>query len=429
MSITKQYARYVSQNILGMIGISIYILADTFFISMAEGTFGIAALNLVLPLYSVIYAIGAMIGVGSAIQFAILRARGDKKADEYFSNAIWWVLIISIIFIVAGVLFPEKIMEILGGDATIVAVGTPYTRVFMCFTPFFMLNYVFGSFVRNDDDPALAMAATLISSLVNIVFDYILMFPCQMGMAGAALATGISPVIGVLICSIHFGKKKNTLKFVWKKPSLKKCIGACRLGVSSFIGELSSGVTTAVYNWLILDIAGNTGVAAYGVVANSALVGTSIFNGIAQGSQPLISESYGKGDTIATKKVLRLSIGTAIAVFIIIFGAILLWAKPIVAVFNSEKSLELAGYAETGIILYFIGFLFAGMNIAVCGYLSATDQAKAAFAASISRGIIAIVVCAIILANLLGMTGVWISFATAELVTFLLLLYLLKKKK
>lgn len=428
MSINKQFARYVSQNILGMMGVSLYILADTFFISMAEGTNGITALNLVLPLYAIIYAIGAMVGVGSAIRYSICNARGDGEAKRYFSNAIFWILILSVPFMIVGGFFPAMVVETLGGDSTIVAVGAPYTRVFMLFTPFFMLNSTVNAFVRNDDDPSLAMTATLLSSLFNIVFDYVLMFPLGLGMTGAALATGFSPVVGVAICGIHFLKKKNTLTFVWQLPSVKKLLSSCQLGVSAFVGELSSGVTTAVYNWLILELAGNVGVAAYGVVANTALVATSMFNGIAQGSQPLISESYGKGDTKSANKVLKLSLVTAIVMALVILAGILVWAEPIVAIFNSEKSVELATYAIVGIKLYFIGFIFAGINIAVCGYLSATGQAQGAFIASIARGFVAIVVCAIIMAILLGMTGVWLSFAVAEIVTCVILLLLWHKK-
>lgn len=429
MSLNKQFARYVSQNILGMMGVSLYILADTFFISMAEGTDGITALNLVLPLYAVIYAIGAMVGVGSAIRYSISKAQGAEDAKKYFASAILWVLILSIPFMLAGGFFPEKIMALLGGDAVIVAVGTPYTRVFMVFTPFFMLNSTINAFVRNDDDPSLSMAATLSSSLFNIVFDYVLMFPLGMGMTGAALATGFSPVVGVAICSLHFFKKKNTLRFVGHVPSVKRLIGSCQLGISAFVGELSSGVTTAVYNWLILEIAGNIGVAAYGVVANTALVATSMFNGVAQGSQPLISEAYGKGDMKSANKVLRLSLVTAVVMALVILAGIVVLAEPIVAVFNSEQSIELAEYAIIGIKLYFIGFIFAGINIAGCGYLSATGQAKGAFFASISRGFVAIILCAIVMAMLFGMTGVWLSFAAAEVVTVLVLIYILYSNK
>ena len=417
MALKKQFARYVSQNILGMMGISFYILADVFFISLAPGANGVTALNLVLPIFSIIYAFGSMIGIGSAICYGIRKAQEDENANVYFSNSIFWVLLTSVPFLIAGGFFPSQIMRLLGGDATIVEIGSSYARTVMLFTPFLMLNTTVNAFVRNDGDPSLAMAATLFSSIFNVVFDYILMFPLGLGMMGAGLATGSSPVIGLIICSAHFFKKKNTLRFIWRFPSVKRLLGACKLGISAFLGELSSGVTTTVYNWLILGFAGNIGVAAYGVIANLALVATAVFSGIAQGAQPLISESYGKQDIKSAKKLLRMSYMTAAFVAVILLMSVLLFAEPLVNIFNSEQSADLAKYANVGIKLYFIGFLFAGINIAGCGYLSATEEATGAMIGSLSRGMVSIVLCAVIMANILKMTGVWLSFAASEIIT------------
>lgn len=411
------FAKYVSQNVLGMVGISLYILADTFFISLAEGADGITALNLVLPVYSVIFAIGAMMGVGSAIRFKISRARGEKNADLYFTNAVLWALLLGVVFMFFGGFFPGQIVGLLGGNEEIIAIGIPYTRIFMLFTPCFMWNHICNAFVRNDGAPTIAMAATLCSSLFNIVMDYVLMFPLGLGMAGAALATAVSPVIGIAICCIHFFSKQNTIRFKWAIPSAKKLVESCQLGVSAFIGELSSGVTTMVFNMLILGLAGNVGVAAYGVIANTALVATSMFNGVSQGAQPLFSEVYGKGDKKAVRKILELSIGTSIGLALFVLAVAYFGAAPIVAVFNSEQNVQLAVYAEQGLKLYFIGFLFAGFNIVGTGYLSAVESAKWAFAASILRGVVAIILCAVVLSEAFGMKGVWLAFPAAEMIT------------
>ena len=419
MSVNKMFAKYVSQNIMGMIGISLYILADTFFISKAQGADGITALNLVLPLYSLIFAIGSMIGVGSATRFKILRAKTDAQADTYFTNALFWACICSLPFMLAGGVWADGIMALLGADERIIEVGTIYTRIFMLFAPFFMCNYVFNAFVRNDGAPSLAMAATLCSSLFNIVMDYVLMFPLKLGMAGAALATALSPVVGILICSMHFGAKDNTIPFCLAMPSIRKLALSCQLGVAAFVGEISSGVTTAVFNMLILGLAGNVGVAAYAVVANTALVAVSVFNGISQGCQPILSEFYGKGDKKATTRVLRLGIILALIMAAAIILGIMAGAEGIVAIFNGEQDAQLASYAVPGIKLYFIGFLFAGINIVGTGFLSATEKAGWAFAASILRGFIAISVCAVVMPMCFGMVGVWLAFPVAELLTAL----------
>lgn len=419
MSVNKMFAKYVSQNIMGMIGISLYILADTFFISRAQGADGITALNLVLPLYSLIFAIGSMIGVGSATRFKILRAKKDSVADTYFTNALSFACICSIPFMLAGGIWPDKIMALLGADVRIIEVGTSYTRIFMVFAPFFMWNYVFNAFVRNDGAPSLAMAATLSSSLFNIVMDYVLMFPLKMGMAGAALATAVSPVLGVIICSLHFMSKDNTIRFIFAVPSVKKLFASCQLGVAAFVGEISSGVTTAVFNMLILGLAGNVGVAAYAVVANTALVAVAVFNGVSQGSQPILSEFYGKGDKGAVAGVLRLGVILAAVMAIGIIAGIFAGAEGIVSIFNGEKDVQLAAYAVPGIRMYFTGFLFAGFNIVGTGFLSATEKAGWAFAASILRGFVAISACAVIMSVCFGMMGVWLAFPTAEFLTAL----------
>lgn len=413
----KQFAKYVSQNILGMLGISAYILADTFFIAKAEGTSGITALNLVLPLYNLIFAIGSMMGVGSATRFRIYRAQKEKKADDYFSNAVFFAFIFGSIFILAGIFAPAKLLELLGGDAEIVKVGTTYTRIFLLFAPLFMLNYIFNAFVRNDGNPSLAMTATLSSSLFNIVFDYVLMFPLKMGMPGAALATAFSPVVGIGICCTHLFSQKSTVRFVWKCPSVKRLVQSCQLGVAAFVGEMSSGVITMVFNMLILEIAGNVGVAAYGVAANMALVATAIFNGISQGSQPLFSEFFGKGDRPSVSKVLRLavlvSLGMAGLLLLLVNGI----PGPIVAAFNSENDVQMTAYAVTGLRLYFIGFIFAGINIVGSGYLSAVAESGWAFFTSILRGFVAIILCAVVMAKLFGMEGVWLAFPVSEFIT------------
>ena len=428
MSLTKQYFKYVSQNIFGLLGTSCYILADTYFISQAAGTSGVALLNLCLPIYNFIFAIGSMLGLGAATRYAILRAQGDERSERYFSNALLWALVFALPFMLAGIFCPEVLLRFMGGDAEIVALGIPYARIFLMFTPFFMCNYIVSAFVRNDGDPSLAMVATLSSSLFNVVFDYIFMFPMGLGLAGAALATAVSPIISISICSRHFFKKENGVEFVRRMPSVKLLGQSCQLGISGFVGEMSSGVTTTVFNLLLLGLAGNVAVAAYGVVANFALVATAIFNGVAQGAQPLVSECYGKGDRSGTRKLLLLGSGTALVLAAVLYSVVFGATDALVGIFNSENSVRMARFAHMGMRLYFVGYFFAGFNIVAAGYLSATDRPAEASITSICRGMAAIVVCSLVLSRLFGMNGVWAAFPVSELLTALLTLFLLLRR-
>ena len=429
MNVTKQYFRYVSQNIFGLIGTSCYILADTYFIAQAAGTDGVAMLNLCLPIYNFIFAFGSMIGLGSATRYAILKAQNDERAHRYFSNGLMCAILIAVPFMLVGAFCPDAVLRLMGGDAAIVALGLQYTRIFLLFTPFFMCNYIVSAFTRNDGDPSLAMVATLSGSLFNVVFDYIFIFPMGWGLPGAALATAISPVISISICSRHFFKKENGVEFVRRMPSVKLLGQSCQLGISGFVGEMSSGVTTTVFNLLLLGLAGNVAVAAYGVVANFALVATAIFNGVAQGAQPLVSECYGKGDRAGTRKLLLLGSGTALVLAAVLYSVVFGATDALVGIFNSENSVRMAQFAHMGMRLYFIGYFFAGFNIVAAGYLSATDRPAEASITSICRGMAAIVVCSLVLSRLFGMNGVWAAFPASELLTAVLTLFLLLRGK
>ena len=427
MDLTKQFVKYVSQNIFGLLGTSCYILADTYFIAQAAGTDGVTLLNLCLPIYNFIFAIGSMIGLGAATRYAILRAQGEEKAQRYFSNAIFCACILAVPFVLAGIFCPDGLLRLMGGDTGIVALGENYARIFLLFTPFFMCNYVVASFVRNDGDPSLAMVATLSGSLFNVVFDYIFIFPMGLGLPGAALATAISPMLSIAICSTHFLKQSNTVAFVRKAPSLRLLAQSCQLGISGFVGELSSGVTTTVFNFLLLRLAGNVAVAAYGVVANFALVATAIFNGVAQGAQPLVSQCYGRNEMAGAKKLLLLGCGTALGLAAVLYGVVFGFTDSLVALFNSENSALMAEFAHSGMRLYFAGYFFAGCNIVAAGYLGAVDRPTEASITSLCRGMAAIVVCSLVLSALFGMAGVWAAFPASEAITFALTLYLLKR--
>ena len=428
MNLTKQFFKYVSQNIFGLLGTSCYILADTYFIAQAAGTDGVTLLNLCLPIYNLIFAFGSMIGLGAATRYAILRAQGDARAQRYFSNAIFSVCILAVPFMLVGIFRPDGLLRLMGGDADIVALGMNYARIFLMFTPFFMCNYVVASFVRNDGDPSLAMVATLSGSLFNVVFDYIFIFPMGLGLPGAALATAISPILSISVCSAHFIKKSNTITFVRKAPSVRLLAQSCQLGISGFVGELSSGVTTTVFNFLLLRLAGNVAVAAYGVVANFALVATAIFNGVAQGAQPLVSQCYGKNEMAGARKLLLLGCGTALGLAALLYGVVFGYTDALTALFNSENSALMAAFAHSGMRIYFVGYFFAGCNIVAAGYLGAVNRPAEASITSLCRGMVAIVVCSLVLSALFGMNGVWAAFPVSEAITLALTVFLLKRK-
>ena len=194
-----------------MIGVSVYILADTFFISYKCGADGLAVLNLILPVFGLVFAIGSMIGIGSATRYNISTAKG-APADYYFTQSIFWCLVCSIPFMLTGIFIPHKALALLGADAGLIRLGRSYMRIVLLFTPFFMANYTFTAFARNDHATSIAMIGSISGSFFNILFDYIFMFPLDLGFTGAALATALSPVVTMLVCTTHYLGKNNHIK-------------------------------------------------------------------------------------------------------------------------------------------------------------------------------------------------------------------------
>lgn len=414
--IRKELNHYLLFNVAGMIGMSCYILADTYFIAQALKTEGLAALNFSIAFFSFMQGIGLMIGIGGATDFTLQK---KEHKNESFMHALLLCSIAAFCFVMIGIFFAQPLAQFLGADAQTLTLTTTYLKTFLSFSPFFLLNNLLLSFIRNDHNPKLAMTAMLISSFANIILDYIFIFPFQWGIFGAAFATGLSPLISCIICSLHFIQKRNTFHFQKTTFHLHHFIRICNLGFSSFIGELASAIALFTFNWIILGISGNIGVAAYGIIANIALIATAIFTGIAQGLQPIASRTLGNGEVEKSKYIQRYAIVTSLVVASIIYCCVVFFAHEIVDLFNSEHSLALASLAHEGVILYFIGYFFASINIVAIAFLSATGDTKKAIITAVSRSCIVLVPIVFLLANIWGMKGIWLSFSVTECLVFL----------
>lgn len=420
-NLNRTFARYMSLNILGMLGMSGYILADTFFVSSRLGSDGLAALNLAISVFGFINGLGMMLGIGGATRYAICKAReDDREANASFTLSLVAGIGAGVVLVLFGLLFPRPLAGLLGAEDRILPMCAVYLRTAFLFAPFFILNHILVAFVRNDGSPKLAMTAMLVGSLFNIVLDYLFLYPLNMGIFGAALATGTAPIIGIAISSIHIFSGRSQFRAVPTGLSLRKMAAVAGLGIAAFINEFSSGITLVVFNLLVMHAAGTIGVAAYGVVANLALVVLSVFTGIAQGSQPLLSHAYGMQDLSVVRRVYHMALLLASALGLLALGAALLFPTQLVSLFNSEGNAALQAIAEPGLKLYFIGFLFVGFNFVSVALLGATEQAGASFRVSFFRGCLGIVPAACLFAFLFGMTGIWLAFPAVELVTLFL---------
>ncbi|MGO4929277.1 MATE family efflux transporter [Fundicoccus sp. Sow4_D5] len=428
-SSTRQlFVQYTFLAVLSMLGQSLFIFADTFFIANGVGAHGIAALNIVLPMISLFNGLGWLFGIGGATLFGI--ALGKKRvveANQLFNMTLWFTLLASVIFVGVTTIFSNPLLNLLGANPEIYEMSASYYNILMLFAPLFMVNVVLVSFLRNDHNPRLAMIALLAGGLTNIILDYIFIFPLQMGLTGAAIATASSPIVSMLVASLHWRRQDHHLQF--RKVSLKfeqlKAIAS--LGFSSFFNEFSSAVVMFLFNIMILQVAGTIGVAAYGIIANLNIIVIGLFTGIGQGFQPLISYYFGQRKAKEIKQVLKLALMTAVSLSIVIFLIGTLMPDSLVSIFNSDSNVQLATIASQGIPLYFASFLLTGVNFVVIYFLAAINQARASLRLSALRGIVFIIPVLLVMSLWFELVGIWLTLLVVETMTCVLAVYLLKK--
>lgn len=411
----REFLRCSILSVLGTVGVSCYILADTFFVAKGLGSNGLAALNLAIPVYNFIHGSGLMIGMGSGIAFSIAKSQHNKRlADRIYVHSLGLAFTFSALFLVIGLFFSDQLAKLLGADTGLFEMTRTYLFWLLFFAPAFILNDIFLCFVRNDGSEQLAMIGMLVGSLANVFLDYLFIFPLNMGIFGAILATGLSPLISMLCLSKHWLTKKNSFHLVTTRMELHLIGQSLSLGFPSLIAQISSGVVMILFNALILRLSGNIAVAAYGIIANLALVLNAVDTGIIQGAQPLISRAYGTGNRRQARVYLRYSMIFMLCVSIASYLFLFAFSGPVVSVFNSEHNRMLEQTATLGLKLYFLAAPFIGYNVIQTTYLSAVNRSWQAHVLSLARGLVVVVPAAFIMAYLFGLNGIWLTCLVSE---------------
>ena len=418
--IQREFYQFVTFSVMSMVGQSLFILADTYFIANGVGAQGLAALNIVLPAVNIINGLGWMFGVGGATQFAITKSQGKlKKANDHFTQTVVSAGLIAVLFTLFSQFFVTDILYFLGVTPELFEMSRSYFTILTLFSPLFILNNVFITFIRNDFNPRLAMFGMILGGIINIIFDYIFIYPMGMGLKGAAIATVFSPVISLLVCSLHFKYSRRTLAFQPLKLGIGSFLATLRNGFSSFLNEFSSAFVMVIFNLIVLDLAGNVGVSAYSIVANMNIIAVAIFTGIGQGLQPLVSAYHGKNDKTAVQTILRLGVMTSLLIGGLFVGIGVFLPNVIVALFNGNDNVALAQLAVPGVRLYFTSFLFTGINFTMIFYLSAINEGKKSLVISALRGLIFIYPAVGLMSRSMGITGVWLAMTVVEILTLL----------
>ena len=418
----KRLIRFVFPSIIMMICTSMYSIIDGLFISNFAGKTAFAAVNLILPVAMGVGAIGFMIGSGGSAIVAKTLGEGKKgKANEYFSMLIFTALIGATILSIFGFIFIRQICMALGARGQLLEYASTYGRIMFVSQPMFMMQTIFYNFFITAEKPSYSLRMSLISGVINIVFDYLFIGVMHYGVAGAAVATAMGEYVGGLVPLIYFARKNNSsrlrlVKPVWRKDILLK---TCLNGSSEFMTNASSSVVNMLYNTQLMRLAGADGVAAYGAVMYVNFIFVATFLGYAIGCAPVISYHYGAGNHAELKNLYKKSMSIILVWGVILFGAAQLLAPVLSKIFVGYNT---GLYAMTlhGFRVYAIAFLIIGINIFGSSFFTALNNGLISAVISFLRTLVFQVIMVLTLPLWFGINGIWSAISIAEALTLIM---------
>ena len=427
----RKLLQFVFPSIVMMIFTSIYGVVDGLFVSNYAGKTAFAAINLVMPFIMVLGGIGFMIGTGGTALVSKILGEGDgEKARRYFSMMILFTVLVGAVLTVVGVVFMRPVALFLGATPEMLADCVLYGRIVIAFTAAFMLQNVFQSFLIAAEKPKLGLAATVAAGVTNMVLDALFVAVFHWGIAGAAIATGLSQCVGGLFPLLYFLRPNTSkLRLVRTKLELRPILNACGNGSSELMSNISSSIVSMVYNFQLLKYLGEDGVSAYGVLMYVQFVFVAIYIGYSIGCAPIVGFHYGARNHPELKNMLRMSVILMSASGVVLTVLARVLAAPLAKIFvgYDEGLFTLTCHAFR---LFSFAFLFAGFNIFASSFFTALGNGLISAAISFLRTLVFQTSSVILLPLLLGVDGIWYAITAAEIfATLISIIFLLAKRR
>jgi len=429
----KSLLTYAAPTIGVMVFISIYTMIDGIFVARYVNATALSAVNIFLPVYSLIFAIALMLGTGgSAI---IAKKMGENKYKEARSNFTFIVLFgtgIGLLIMIFGLLFIRPLLELIGAGANeqLFNYTLSYAKILLIVSPLIIIQMMFETFFVTAGRPLLSLVITLIGGSINIVLDYVFIVIMDMGIEGAAIATAIGIVIPALVGIVYFlTANKKQLHFSLPKADWKVILSCCINGSSEMVTNLSLSVVTVTFNLLMLKYIGVEGVAAVTIMLYLMMFLTPVFMGYSVGIAPIISYNFGNKNKKQLKRIIKSSILVICISSVAVFGLSLLLG-PFMIQFMVEKGSDVYHIAMDGFRLFSISFLFMGLNIFTSMLFTALSNGKVSTFISLLRTFIFVLTGLLVLPLILGVNGIWLAIPVAELLSFIVCtIFLFRNRK
>lgn len=422
--------RFTLPSITMMLFTSVYSVVDGFFISNFVGITPFAAINLIMPLAQLLSCVGFMFGSGgSALVSATLGARQHRKAQEIFSLLTYLSLAVGTVLMLLGLVLMKPIALWMGADEALLPYCVTYGRILMLALPLFIVQNVFQSFLVTAEKPGLGLAITVAAGVANIVLDALFIVVFQWGITGAAAATAIAQCLGGIVPLIYFAGQNSSLLRLGKAPfdgsALKE---SCTNGLSELVTNISMSVVSILYNFQLMKLAGQRGVAAYGAVMYVSFAFVAVFLGYSIGVIPVVGFHYGAQNHDELKSLLRKSNTLVLCASGVLCLAALALAQPLAAMFvgSDPQTLDMTIRAFR---FYALSVLFSGFSIFGSAFFTALNNGIVSAVISFLRTFAFQAAAVLVLPLLFGLDGIWYALFVAEILAMAVTGYFYRAKQ
>ena len=415
-SLRKQFFRFSTATVASLMVFSLYSIVDGLFVARGVGEYAMSAVNLSVPFINLLFSIAVIFAVGTSTIIAyLLGQKNAQSANKLFSQNLVTLTVIGVTISVLVLVFTEPFALLLGADELTLEYTIHYFQGLAPFAVCFMISYNLEVLVKTDGRPRLALITVCVGCVTNCVLDYLAIFHWDMGIWGAAAATGVSQLLTCVIYMTHFFGKHTTFHPVRFRMDWKIYRRLLPIGISDGLTELCNGLMIFLFNHTILRCIGTDGLVAYTIIAYANTLVINITMGISQGSQPLISFQNGREDGAAIGKLLGYGLRTMCGVAAVCFTALFLAAPALIGMFLPEAEPQMLAFSTDAFRRYSLCYLPVGFNIYIAGFLTAMERPVPAVAISTGRGLILQGSILLLLAAVFGGSSIWFAPLISEL--------------
>lgn len=426
-TVTKSFFQYFLPTLFGMMLMSVNIVIDGIFVGNGVGSVALASVNIAVPVFSIIISIALLIGIGGATLYSMAMGENNpRRAQEIFTTSMILTFIVTAFISIVSYINVESLARLFGANEETLSYVVDYMSVLLICSLIFAFEVVLSIFVRNDGAPNLAMAGLIVAAILNVILNYCMIFILQWEVFGAAVATTIATGVGALVYLLHFFKKGSGLKFVRLSFNLERIKAITSIGFPSFLSEVGMGVFVMGYNIVMAIYIGTSGLAAFSVINYLHTFMFFAFIGIGSTIQPMISYYYGARSYESISKAVRIAERTGLALGLLFIGIGFYGADYLVAIFGVESE-EIFQMATVGLKLFFLGYLFMGINFVYMTYYQSIGRIKPSIIITLARGFILLIAMLAILPYFFGINGIWLALPVTEAIVALFLLLFVRR--